>query len=129
MDKWNFAVNILFHDNKIIFFVCDSVHHKSILYKEPARYNFGSIELISSSNFNAQFFINNMLLHYYPQHFSRINMPIFKRKDCIHTASGIFVLCNICTVHSQPVYCADVYRERRYQMLCLYNLSSWRWAC
>ena len=22
---------------------------------------------------------------------------------------------------SQPVYCADVYRERRYQMLCEYN--------
>jgi hypothetical protein len=27
-------------------------------------------------------------------------------------------------VCSQPVYCADVYRERRYQMLCEYNLSS-----
>ena len=33
------------------------------------------------------------------------------------------------TVRSQPVYCADVYRERRYQMLCEYNFSSWRWAC
>jgi hypothetical protein len=32
-------------------------------------------------------------------------------------------------VRSQPVYCADVYRERRYQMLCEYKLSSWRWAC
>jgi len=29
----------------------------------------------------------------------------------------------------QPLYCADVYRERRYQMLCEYNSSSWRWAC
>ena len=29
---------------------------------------------------------------------------------------------------SQPVYCVDVYRERRYQMLCEYNFSSWRWA-
>ena len=27
-------------------------------------------------------------------------------------------------VRSQPVYCADVYRERRYQMLCEYNFSS-----
>ena len=27
------------------------------------------------------------------------------------------------------VYCAAVYRERRYQMLCEYNFSSWRWAC
>jgi len=32
-------------------------------------------------------------------------------------------------VRSQPVYCAAVYREWRYQMLREYNLSSWRWAC
>jgi len=30
---------------------------------------------------------------------------------------------------SQPVYCAAVYRERRYLMLCENNFSSWRWAC
>ena len=35
----------------------------------------------------------------------------------------------IFTVRSQPVYCADVYRERKYQMLCEYNFSSWRCAC
>jgi hypothetical protein len=60
-------------------------------------------------------------------------MPIFRRKDCIHTASGIFALCAVqysklvesgLGVLSQTVYCADVYRERRYQMLCEYNLSS-----
>ena len=33
------------------------------------------------------------LLHYYPRHISSINMPIFKRKNCIQTASGIFALC------------------------------------
>ena len=33
------------------------------------------------------------LLHYYPLHVSSINMPTFRRKDCIHTASGIFALC------------------------------------
>ena len=33
------------------------------------------------------------LLHYYPRHVSNINMPIFRRKNCIHTASGIFALC------------------------------------
>ena len=33
------------------------------------------------------------LLHYYPLHVSSINMPIFRRKNCIHTASGIFALC------------------------------------
>ena len=30
----------------------------------------------------------------------------------------------ILCVRSQLVYCADVYRERRYQMLCEYNFSS-----
>jgi len=29
------------------------------------------------------------LLHYYPRHVSSINMPIFRRKIFIHTASGI----------------------------------------
>ena len=76
------------------------------------------------------------LLHYYPRHVSSINMPIFRRKNCIHTASGIFALCK--RLHStlvgsgvrcQPVYCTDVCRERRYQMLYEYNFSSWRWAC
>jgi len=30
------------------------------------------------------------LLHYYPRHVSSINMSIFRRKNCIYTASGIF---------------------------------------
>ena len=152
-------------------------------------------------------FINKCMLHYYPpRHVSSINMPIFMRTNCIHTASGIVALCkrlhstlvesglqsalNQCTVQpftegddtrccvntifppedghvnarnkvhcvlcrrlqrakipdavwiqffllkmgmlmletQYTVYCADVYRERRYQMLCEYNFSSWRWA-
>jgi hypothetical protein len=32
------------------------------------------------------------LLHYYPRHVSSIKMPIFRRKEYIHTASGIFAL-------------------------------------
>ena len=74
------------------------------------------------------------LLHYYPRHVSSIKMSIFRRKNCTHTASGIFALCKrlqsklvesgLTSVRSQPVYCADVYRERRYQMLCKYNFSS-----
>ena len=119
------------------------------------------------------------LLHCYPRHVSSINMLIFRRKNCIHTASLIFVLCErlhstlradcsplstsvLCrrsqrtkipdavwvqffllkmgmlmletcrewtAVRSQLVYCAGVHREQRYQMLCEYNFSSWRWAC
>ena len=33
------------------------------------------------------------LLHCYPRHVSSTNMPNFRRKNCIHTASGIFALC------------------------------------
>ena len=49
------------------------------------------------------------LLYYYPPHVSSINMPIFRRKNCIHTASGIVALCkrlhstlalNQCTVQT-----------------------------
>ena len=32
------------------------------------------------------------MLHYYPRHVSSINMPIFRRKNCIHKASIIFAL-------------------------------------
>ena len=41
------------------------------------------------------------MLHYYPRHVSSINMPIFGRKNCIHTASGIIALCK--RLHSTPV--------------------------
>jgi len=49
-----------------------------------------------------------------------------------HLSSSLSVY--VCPVHwlradSQLVYSAAVYRERRYQMLCEYNFSSWRWAC
>ena len=72
------------------------------------------------------------MLHYYPRHVSSINMPIFRRTNCTHTASSIVALCK--RLHSTPVesrlLCrATVYSERRYQMLCVYNWSSWRWAC
>jgi hypothetical protein len=41
------------------------------------------------------------MLHYYPQHVSSINMPIFRRKNYIHTAPGIVALCK--RLHSTPV--------------------------
>ena len=51
--------------------------------------------IISLTKFNAQFFysLTICLLHYYPRHVSSIKMSIFRRKNCIHTASGIFALC------------------------------------
>jgi hypothetical protein len=40
-------------------------------------------------------------------------MPIFRRKNCIQTASGIDALC------SQLMYCAAVYRERDDTRCCV----------
>jgi hypothetical protein len=38
------------------------------------------------------------MLHYYPRHVSNINMPIFRRTNCIITASGIVTVC----IYSTP---------------------------
>ena len=35
------------------------------------------------------------MLHYNPLHVSSINMPIFRRTNCIITASGIVTLCTV----------------------------------
>ena len=98
------------YNTVLLFEVFSTVHH--------------SIELFHQSTLmhNFLYSLTICLLHSYPRHVSSINMPIFRRKNCIHTASGIFALRNVCTVHwySQP----DVYRQRRYQMLCEYNFSS-----
>jgi hypothetical protein len=82
-----------------------------------------SIEIFSSTNFNAQFFINNMLLHYYPRHVSGINMPIYRGKDCIHTASGIFALCK--RLHSTQVdsQCTvQTFTESEDTRCCVYTI-------
>ena len=41
------------------------------------------------------------MLHYYPQHVSSINMPIFRRKNYIHAASGIVAFYKL--LHSTSV--------------------------
>ena len=58
--------------------------------------------LISSTNFNAQLFysLTVCMLHYNPRHVSSINMPIFRRTNCIITASGIVALCK--RLYSMP---------------------------
>jgi hypothetical protein len=42
---------------------------------------------------NFLYLLTICLLHYYLRHVSSINMPIFRRKNYIHTASDIFALC------------------------------------
>ena len=43
--------------------------------------------------YNFLYSLTICLLHCYPRHVSSINMPIFRRTSCIHTASGIFAVC------------------------------------
>ena len=40
------------------------------------------------------------MLHYIPRHVSSINMPIFRRTNCIITASGIVTVCK--RLYSMP---------------------------
>ena len=58
--------------------------------------------LISFTHFNAQFLysLTICMLHYNPRNVSSINMPIFRRTNCIITASGIVTLCK--RLYSMP---------------------------
>ena len=49
------------------------------------------------TNYNAQFLysIKICMLHYNPRHVSSINMPIFRRTNCIIRASVIVTLCTV----------------------------------
>ena len=58
-----------------------TVHHSIELFHQPT--------LMHSFLYS----LTIHLLHYYHRHVSSINMPIFRRKNCIHTSSGIFALC------------------------------------
>ena len=55
----------------------------------------GYNKLISFTNFTAQFLysLTICMLHYNPRYVSSINMPIFRRRNCVITASGIVTLC------------------------------------
>jgi len=66
------------------------------------------------------------MLHYNPQRVSSSALLIFRRTNCIITASGTVTLCEQpygmpvvsgLRVRSQPAYRTVVYREWRYQRL------------
>ena len=49
------------------------------------------------------------MLHYNPRHVSSINMLIFRRTNCIITASGIITSVNGCTVCRMRADCRAVF--------------------
>ena len=88
--QFSFAINMAkmrkIHLAK--FDVFSTVHHSIELFHLPT--------LMHNS-----LFIKICMLHYYPRHVSSINMPIFRRKNCTLTASGIVALCK--RKHRTPV--------------------------
>ena len=76
--------------NSVTYFdIFSTVHHSIELFHQPT---------LMHSFF---YLLTICLLRYYPRHVSSINMPIFRRKNSIHTTSGIFALCK--RLHSTPV--------------------------
>ena len=81
------------HKAKWASFVSDGVTVHSSTTRSQTYFN---------NQLNAQFLysITICMLHYNPRHVSIINMPIFRRTNCIITASGIVTLCTV--QHSMP---------------------------
>ena len=72
----------------LVFYVFSTVHHTIELFHQPTL----------THNFLYSLIIR--LLHYYPRHVSSINMPIFRRKNCIYTQHLVSSLSvKVCTVH------------------------------
>ena len=89
--KWNTSLFFSYNHN-----LC----YRCVYIKRAWTFDVFSTVLHSIELFHQPILMHNFLyslticfLHYYPRHVSSINMPIFRRKNCIHTASGIFALC------------------------------------
>ena len=85
------------------FDVFSTVHHSIELFHQPTLMH------------NYLYSLTICLLHYYPRHVSSINMPKFRRKNCIHTASDIFALCK--RLHSTMVE-SGLYSPLSTSVLC-----------
>ena len=66
------------------------------------------------------------MLHYDPRHVSIINMPIFRRTNCIITASGIVTVCK--RQYSMPdesrLLSSGILYSHLQRVTIQYNLSS-----
>ena len=96
------AAQLLFRDDIAVYNYISRQYFKTVridlFHFDRASY----YRLISFTNFNAQFLysLTIRMLHYNPRHVSSINMPIFRRTNCIITASGIITLCK--RLYSMP---------------------------
>ena len=81
ISNYRSCCNLLMAVKRDEFDVFSTVNHSIELFHQPTLMH------------NFLYSLTIRLLHYYPRHVSSINVPIFRRKNCIHTASGIFTLC------------------------------------
>ena len=91
------------------FYIFSTVYHGIELFHQPTLMH------------NFLYSLTICLLHYYPRHISSINMPIFRRKICIHTTSGIFALCKHLhsTVHSLNQSTVQTFTESEDTRCCV----------
>ena len=84
--------------------------------------------LFSSYQLNAHFLYSTTIymLRYNPQRVSNSTLLIFRRTNCIITASGIVTLCT--RPYSMPVESSALNRHTVWPFTESHNLSSWRWA-
>ena len=84
--------------------------------------------IISITNLIHKFFysIKICMLHYNPQHVSSINMPIFRRTNCIITASRIVPLCKwlYSMAGESRLLCILLFSDILYSRLLLCSLLS-----
>ena len=107
--RLNTAQTAKHQGNNLMFF--STVHHSIELFHQPT--------LMHSFLYS----LTICLLPYYPRNVSSINMPIFRRKNCIHTASDIFALCKCLhstLVESGPNQCTvQTFTESEYTRCCV----------
>ena len=65
------------------------------------------------------------MLHYNPRHVSSINMPIFRRTNCIITASGIVTLCKrLYSMPDESSCYAMMHGQKNIKLLLFYLLRT-----
>ena len=106
-------------DTNVVFTAHTEISREILCFFDRA----SEYRFISITNLMHKFFysITICMLHYNPRNVSSIKMPIFRRTNCIITASGIVTLCKrlnsmsdesrLCRVCSHPAYCTVLYRK------------------
>ena len=95
-------------------------HAQETSVRNSQSINIRKTRLVSNYQLNAQFLysITMYMLHYNPRHVPSSTLLIFRRTNCIITASGIVTLCKWpysrpvdsglrSAVRSQPAYCTE----------------------